>query len=447
MSYREKNYYLEDMSEENMLRTKYKFTNLIMVYIYVLYLLWELTPYFTWNTYKNGLLGYFFGIPYQYIFAALAIIVYFIGSPKIKLKKTEKYLIIGILALGIFHIVICGFNISNIASVVWIRYIMTALYIMLPIELKKKIFDTYRIVFAISLVPGIIYSILSIMSINVPHDFLESIETIKQDRNYSYIHYPLAVQLYHNYGWDSLSLYRLCGIYNEAGLVGTLCALFLVADKYRIKNRWENTVLLVSGTLSFSLAFYLMLGVYFVLINIGKHKFKNAMSLVGVIFAIIVFLNMDFDNPALSEIQSRLQIADGELVGDNRTNSRFDKLFDEIYDDPVAIIVGYGMGSIGTIQRRFLIDGSSYKCLIYDYGYLGVGVFIIWLYFLAHTQKGTKWSPNIVVLFVIYLLNIYQRPSMFYPSYLIIFIGGVYCMNLPDSSLQNGTHRRIRIML
>ena len=137
MSYREKNYYLEDMSEENMLRTKYKFTNLIMVYIYVLYLLWELTPYFTWNTYKNGLLGYFFGIPYQYIFAALAIIVYFIGSPKIKLKKTEKYLIIGILALGIFHIVICGFNISNIASVVWIRYIMTALYIMLPIELKN----------------------------------------------------------------------------------------------------------------------------------------------------------------------------------------------------------------------------------------------------------------------------------------------------------------------
>jgi len=154
------------------------------------------------------------------------------------------------------------------------------------------------------------------MSINVPHDFLESIETIKQDRNYSYIHYPLAVQLYHNYGWDSLSLYRLCGIYNEAGLVGTLCALFLVADKYRIKNRGENTVLLVGGTLSFSLAFYLILGVYFVLINIGKHKFKNAMSLVGVIFAVIAIKTNSIKITALLHFLNNGYACTQEILGE-----------------------------------------------------------------------------------------------------------------------------------
>lgn len=405
------------------LRTKGR----IISVLYVLYLIWELVPYFTWITYRKGRLGYFFGVPLQYIFALLVIFVYFVWNAHIHVSKRELQLIAGVLFLGILHTTVCGLNIANILSTIWIRYFMVVMFILFPIDLKMQIFNLYKAFFAITLVPAIIYSIFNFGGITLPHDYIEPIEEIKSNNFYTYIHYPFGIQLCNSVRFDPISPYRLCGIYNEAGAVGTMCALLLTADRYQIKRKWDNIVLLIGGILSFSFAFYLMVGLYFVLVNIGKHKFKNALALGLVLTAIILFMNVDFLNPALSSIQSRMQFTQEGLAGDNRTNERFNEVFSEVYDDSLAFFIGFGMGTIGTIQRNRFIDGSSYKCLIYDYGYIGFGLFLLWLFFAVKVYKRKK-NIDILILFFIYVLNIYQRPTMFYPSYLVILLGG--CINL-----------------
>ena len=131
------------------------------------------------------------------------------------------------------------------------------------------------------------------------------------------------------------------------------------------------------------------------------------------------------------------------LVGDNRTNERFDAIYSSIYDDPTALFIGYGMGEIGAIQRNLLLDGSSYKCLIYDYGYIGFGLFIIWIFYAVNIFKGQKNNLNIFILLFMYIINIYQRPTMFYPAYLIILIGGCCKMSEKNPLIKIGANRLI----
>lgn len=298
-------------------------------------------------------------------------------------------------------------------------------------------------VFAMTLIPAILYSLLNLCGINIAHDYIEPIEQIKTNNYYSYAHYPFAVQLHNSVRVDLVSPYRICGIYNEAGLVGTVCSLFLTADKFQFKRKWDNVILLVGGFLSFSMAFYFMVIVYYALVNLGKHKLKNAIALSSIIILFFVFMNFEFSNPALSSLQARLQITQEGLVGDNRTNERFDAIYSSIYDDPTALFIGYGMGEIGAIQRNLLLDGSSYKCLIYDYGYIGFGLFIIWIFYAVNIFKGQKNNLNIFILLFMYIINIYQRPTMFYPAYLIILIGGCCKMSEKNPLIKIGANRLI----
>ena len=87
--------------------------------------------------------------------------------------------------------------------------------------------------------------------------------------------------------------------------------------------------------------------------------------------------------------------------------------------------IGYGSVAMGEKQDELLIDGASYKSLIYNFGFLGFGISLVWLLvYSIHYKKVTK-NRYIWVIFIIYLLNIYQRPSAFFPPYLMIALGGI----------------------
>ena len=398
-------------------------TKKIVVCLFTLYLFWGLKPYFTWSTFKDGIFGDLLGVNYSSIFLLLSLIAIFITQNKLKLNNfSQKYSIFTFLC-GLLLIGICGLNFKNLFSFEWLAYISIIIWICMPHDERVSIYNLYLTLFAVTLIPSIIYFTLRIINVSIPYDIVESVEVLKNDHGFSYTHYPFAIQLRHQL--VALANIRLCGIYDEAGKLGTVAALFLTSEQYKLKKKWRNIIIFIAGILSMSVGFYVLTLAYFILSNISKRKFKNAVYIIAMVLTYIVFINIPIKNQYISSIQSRIIITSSGLSGDNRTNDAYNTVYKEVYEDPLALLIGYGSVAMGEKQDELLIDGASYKSLIYSFGFLGFGISLVWLLvYSIHYKKVTK-NRYIWVIFIIYLLNIYQRPSAFFPPYLMIALGGI----------------------
>lgn len=415
----------------NTLKTK-DIINIVTIIPFVLYAFWGLSPYFTWKNFYGGIFGYIGGIPYSSILGAMSIGagILYVAYRKV-INKRMVYLFCGAVFLA-FSVVLLGGGVKHALSFEWIIFLVPAIYVLLPIDLKGKCFNIYYNIIVFSLIAPIIIYILVHIGINVPHIEIMADESIKSSAGYSYIIYPFASQ-WSRYGITYYTL-RLCGIYNEPGLLGTIVALLLVQQEFRLKNNWKNCVLLIGGVLSFSLGFYMVTAIYLIIRNIAKLNGKRMFILIGIVVLYFVFISVDFSNPDIANFQSRLLLTANGLSGDTRTNPLYDiEFMSWMHSDFLHILFGYGHGELEAILQLGNIDGCSYKTLFYDYGVIGVTIQFIWIFSLLYIEKrgvGIKNYKEIFVFFAVYVINMYQRPSMFAFCYLLIICGGAYSKKL-----------------
>ena len=400
-----------------------------IIAIFAVYLFWNLQPYFTWDTYYDGILKEYDGILYTTLFFILMAFLVFLRycNKKINIYNYKVFFAITVAILPVLYLGICGNNYNLLFSGLIIPYIALVIYLLLPDSIKVKIYKLYLTIFAITLIPSIIYYIFGLLGISIPSGILESYEKMKVSMGVHYKLYPFAIQLEELS--NPMSLFRLCGIYDEAGKLGTIAALFLIGEKYNFKNNKTNIIILLAGILTFSLSFYVLTLLYYILDNIVKGKPKNVLILIALVIIYIIFVNVDINIQVIKTLQSRILITSEGLSGDNRTNVLFDEIFDEFKKaDSYHKLFGYGEGAIGIIQNTKNIDGSSYKSLIYNYGYIGFGISIAWIvcFAVVLSKRYKKVSKYMIIFTIIYLINIYQRPSLFYPPFMIIYIGGIY---------------------
>lgn len=404
---------------------KYKiaYSNIIQIMMSLIFL-WSLKPFFTWKTYANGIFA-----KVNFIFLIITLFCIFTYK-KIKISKISGILLLLTFIAGIIIIGICGgFHPTKLLSTAWIPYCYIFVYFLLNDEDKKNSFELFSKLLAILLIPSIFYFFIT-KFITLPYGIIESTNEIKIISSAYYRHYPFAVQFSSNIpAYDVLYSLRMCGMFDEAGALGTNCALILVANRFEIKN-WYNKVLLTAGVLSFSLAFFMLVAIYFIVINLFNVKKKSAASLAFVSILYFIFINVPIHMEQLAKIQDRIQITSNGLAGDNRTNPAYDRLFDSFLNSQSTSdkLLGMGEGAIGSVQQEELIDGSSYKSVIYDYGYLGFSVGIAWIIITAIIIGKTRkvHIMHIVALIVVFLANLYQRPSLFYFGYIMTFLGGLY---------------------
>lgn len=400
----------------------------IIIALVVLFSLYCLEPYFIWDTYAGGTFRYLFGIvPYKTIFGIIFIILSAIKYLSKPIKYNQFLLSVGVFVVAIFTVGLAGGNErSQIFSFAWLPYFVVIAYINLPARIQYKAYDVFLTVFAVSLILPILYWVLFRIGKTIPYTWLDSYEEIKIIRGHYYKLYPLASQRVSIY--DPLVEIKLSGIFDESGRVGTLCGLFLASERFRLKGKWRNIVMMIAGFLSFSLAFFIIGIIYYICKCVELNKIKNISIVVLIIVIYIGFINIDFSDPTLSTLQNRIIITESGLVGDNRTNDAFDALMDDFNrSDLYTRLFGAGDGAIGEIQASRNIDGSSYKCMIYNFGYVGYGLSIIWLVMYGIIQMKQKRSDRVQMfsLLVLYLANMYQRPSVFYMGYLLIMFGGM----------------------
>ena len=419
-----------------------KFTTIV----YTLTLIGILNPFFFWDGYRNGILSSN-GIPMLkilYVFALLTGAVSIMYEKRIDIQKMKLFGSV-MICLLVFEF-ICGinnFSLNNIAITSILNMLLVGMFCLFPETMKYQIYQKFKLFFVISIIPGIIYSILTFAGISFSFETLSAASEIKQNSYVTYLHSPFAVQISKSYDLiGNLNRFRLCGIYDEPGRVGTVSAFFLTAEDLQINKDWKNRILFVGGILSLSLAFFIIIAFAFAIKLIHQKRFKYFAILIVAILSFAVFMNIDFHNVALNSLQNRLSLTATGLAGDNRTDAIFDSFFESFMKNSsfFNVLFGNGDGSIYRYATEHAMGySSSYKCIIYDIGILGTIMYLIWIIrygWFYNRGRRTDWF--IVTNILVFIISLYQRPNIFNPSYLLIPLAGIaaHCLVEVEDSTQ-----------
>lgn len=277
-------------------------------------------------------------------------------------------------------------------------------------EVLNSAFKKFVMLYAISLAPSVIMYPFIATGVISPFGIVVPSLEIKDTFGMYYENYLLSFRLV-EIGAAGVGLFRLSGLFDEPGVVGTFSAFILVTMGYRVRE-WKGYVILAAGILSFSLAFYLMSLLYLLMRKgvVNRIKVLVFIMLLAVTAGSISFIQ--------EMIIDRLAIKEGALAGDNRTTEEVDMAFsnftmsDNVWTGNAERVDESGIGS------------ASWKAAIMDYGIIG-NVLIALFFLLLASSKPIHFSRQTVIFSILFVISVYQRPHVFEPSYILLFIGGL----------------------
>jgi hypothetical protein len=309
------------------------------------------------------------------------------------------------------------------------QFVSLACLIGLSKEQKKRVFTIFVSIFAISLIPALIVFVINAVGVDLPFKILMPTNGTQVNQGIYFREYFGAVFMYSPYR-SEIYMWRVCGMYNEPGVVGTFAAFILVITGVKIKTNWKHLIILIAGILSFSLAFYVILIVGLGIRTFQKNVFRFLPYTILIFSAYFIFMSINTNNIHITEFQSRITFENGLLFGDNRTDELFELEFDHFMKSDLTIVL-FGMGDGASFNNPSMNNSSSYKSTIYDLGIVGLTLEVLWLVWAFWISRGKselhKWEE--IAIFVVFLLSIYQRPNIFDLGYFSILFCGIAYIN------------------
>lgn len=350
-----------------------------------------------------------------YTFTGLNIIL--IIFPILKYKKTilikdlfQTIPMIIFIIISSFHTYDGSISFSGfLFSLLWI------IFALAPDNIKKRTFIYFKNAFIIICIAGIICYLSYDLNLFLPYKVVNYYNNNAIVENY--IDYKF-IFLYR--ASSSISLVRLCGICNEPGYFGTICALILCASSLNLKKK-SNIIILIAGFLTFSLAFIITLVIY-LLLKYLKDVRTVILTVLLTCFYLFLLPNIYTGNPTIDRFIQRMTITDEGLAGDNRTTDELEYVFDDVVKNKP--LFGYGEGYLKTQNLKGGV--SSYKTYIIQYGF--VGCILLWgSLLLAALYKNKNYLS--IIYIIAFFVNIYQRPNIMTLQYQILLFGGLAFIN------------------
>lgn len=347
------------------------------------------------------------------------------------IKKTE--LIWGLL-FCVFLIYLSALYTTQHTHKTWYLMIPASFILFtLPSKDKALSLELFIFIFGITLIPSIFAWVSMVLNIPLNFTLLEPTNKIKASENIYYFHYLGAVfqNSTVNIFPNGMTITRVAGIYDEPGVVGTFAALFLVINGFDFKKHRINYIILIGGLLSFSTAFYLI-------ITIGTFLLKRIKA--SLILIILLALNHTipyspiYSKPKLPEQQisaqqflhhdsTHIPLSQHIRQYDNRSNDKLNLLFSRYWKSDTKTFL-FGIAS----DANAIYDGysSSWKIIFTNYGLVGFSYLFLFLIFYTWSYSRKYNNQWIAYAFCsLFLLNIYQRPFVWIPSYMLLFVGGL----------------------
>lgn len=365
-----------------------------------------------WSTYNNRAISLLAQvIAYAGTFLLLAFIIVS-STNKGKVHKSSLFIFALVILLE-FHMNVFGSENTFPFTLAEFRFIVSILILfLLSNEQRKTIFQYIVKLFAIMVLPSVVYFLLNSVGVHLPYSVLNSEQSSKILSGTYYQHYPFGLIV--SSPW---TMSRLCGLFDEPGVVGTLSAIFISTNYDKISKKW-TLLLLIEGILSFSMAFYLLMLIYIIVRAFLHGAIRFTITLSALVIMFLVFINTDFNNEYISSIQARIDVTSTYLFVDNRTSDSFDQEFSNFVEKGgYPLYMGNGKGSVSS--NAVMSSSFSYKCLLYDYGIIGSILYLLVFFVTAFYFKIKR--RNIPFLLV-FLASIYQRPYVFNLQYYTIFV-------------------------
>jgi len=290
----------------------------------------------------------------------------------------------------------------------WVTAFMVSCTFLLLSQNDKS--ETFKIVYWIIQITNIIslmFYLFAVLDVNIGYTIVPYYTGVTTVSYYKFGIFAILRQ-----GFSQL---RLCGVFNEPGGLGTICA-FLFITTFPNSKTWEKIVLLATIAVTFSLAGYLLVFIYVGLYLIKKNKkFIILIPIIGYLFFIMP--TIDFGNETLNYIARRFALTDKGLVGDNRYGSAFENFYQDFLTSN-KVLFGYGY------MYPMSLNVSTYKALIIQFGIVGFIYYIGLIAFMA--IKYAAKDKDCILLLILFLISIYQRPLAVSSLYgFVILFGGI----------------------
>ena len=191
----------------------------------------------------------------------------------------------------------------------------------------------------------------------------------------------------------------------------------IAASRGSLKE-WTNKVIFLGGVLSLSLAFYILMFLYYILFFL-----KEPVKFIKVsVFVFLLAFSISFSPLGQFIIENylvdRIAFEDGDLAGNNRSNDYLNDSFDYFFSEASFQEMLFGL-------PHFEGKGSSsIKQIPVTVGFAGVSIIIL-MYLMLAGSYLSRPSFYSAIFILIYFISAFQRPSIADPVYLFIFIAGL----------------------
>lgn len=320
-------------------------------------------------------------------------------------KKDFKLLIIVIIYWGMIIL-------NSIAKDFRLSVVYLLAFIILDDEEKRFAFSFFRQAIIVIAAFGVLFYLCHMLKLPIPY---LSKPYYLEGSGGSYIQYGLIL-LYKSNVSSNFTL-RLCGIFNEPGLLGTYMAFVLCADRLNIRKK-ENILLLAAGLCTFSVAFFVLIFVYLCFL---LRKKPQVLVTIAIIFVSVFYVlpNIQFSNTNVEYLVKRFSMVNNRWLADNRSNAVLDTMVKNLLNSPRAL---FGMGG-GYVDSVRIDNISTYKKFIVDYGI--IGIFIMYVPIILHAFRRSLGNYYAIAFVFCFVINIYQRPSIYMLAVFIILFGGI----------------------
>lgn len=389
--------------------------------------LYSFNPFFVWDTHPLSLI--FLLIYFAALFTAFFPII--VRPNLVRLRLIE---LTGILFFGAFTFYFRVFSDSLSPSALLSFFRLFLPIIVFAFLLRRHMEGAFNVVFNLFYISSI--AVIGIWVIiffgwgeAISFGVIEPVHAGKAEKGLFYPNYLIVSVLSNQISCGSIGCFsRASGFLDEPGFWGSICAFLIILKKGDLSKANVLTIF-IGGLLTFSLAFYLIICLYFIL--------TRPLFSLKVLFPIVVLSGMLLPQISSSEffqsrVLNRLTIENGQFAGDNRSSEIFDAAVQKVMHDPVSALIGMGFQAHRDVDPSV----STYKVLLFNHGILGLtlllGVLIL-MYLFGVSISGSFPSRHSVAFVAIFLLSIYQRPNVYehYFIFLLIAAGALLGRKVP----------------
>ena len=346
------------------------------------------------------------------VFFLLLLVIYFMTPNKGRLtnkRSTESFIfLVGILAVYSISTI---FNLCPPILLQLFCLMYAVFFLRISYELQVRIIKCFVWVLAILLTCSIVeFAIYETTGWGIVLGQTTRVTTVRETH---------FVNLVFNLIGTDNGEARFRSIADEPGRLGTLCGM-LIFLAWRVRSlRIPFIVFVISGIISFSLAFFALLAIF--LITHVRVSLKKMIIGIAVIGATVYVTYDRFETMIIMRIMTDDEMADIDAI-DNRTTAAFDKYFNLAFENG-QLWLGVGANNLPeqiNIESRGGNAGA--KKWIFQYGFVALAFLLLTFNMVFLHRLRRKPDIKDYAFLIAYWLSFYQRCDIMPPYFIIAFM-------------------------